>query len=88
MFQNVNEYFDELQNNPNREKPVVEYVLSGMNKIEVGRAAYIHVFGHPAAYLDKAHYVITSPVVSYDEETGDLETRNTKYVLKKVDKAV
>lgn len=36
MFQNVNEYFDELQNNPNREKPVVEYVLARMNKVEVG----------------------------------------------------
>lgn len=88
MFHNSDEYFTELQNNPNREKPVVEYVSSGMNNIEVGRAAYIHVFGHPAAYLDKAHYVITSAVVSYDEVTGDLETRNTKYVLKKVDKTV
>lgn len=88
MFQNVNEYFDELQNNPNREKPVVEYTPAGITTIEVGRAAYIHVFGHPAAYLDKAHYVITSAVVSYNENTGDLETRNTKYVLKKVDKTV
>lgn len=86
MFQNVNEYFDELIKNPNREKPVVEYVLARMNKVEVGYPAYIHVFGHPAAYLDKAHYVITSAVVSYDENTGDFETQNTKYVLKKVDK--
>ena len=86
MFHNSDEYFTELQNNPNREKPVVEYVPSGMTTIEVGRAAYIHVFGHPAAYLDKANYVITSAVVSYDVNTGDLETRNTKYVLKKVDK--
>lgn len=82
MFQNVNEYFEELQNNPNREKPVVEYVPSGMTTIEVGCAAYIHVFGHPAAYLDKANYVITSAVVSYDEETGNFETINTKYVLR------
>lgn len=88
MFQNSDEYFDELRNNKNREKPVVEYVLARMNKVEVGYPAYIHVFGHPAAYLDKAHYVITSAVVSYDEESGDLETRNTKYVLKKVDKTV
>ena len=88
MFQNVNEYFEELQNNPNREKPVAEYTLARMSEIRVGYSAYIHVFGHPAAYLDKANYVITSAVVSYDENTGDLETRNTKYVLKKVDKTV
>lgn len=86
MFQNVNEYFDELIKNPNREKPVVEYTLARMGEIRVGYSAHIHTFGHPAAYLDKAHYVITSAVVSYDEESGDLETRNTKYVLKKVDK--
>lgn len=88
MFQNVNDYFDELQNNPNREKPVVEYTLARMSQIVVGCSARIHVFGHPAAYLDKAHYVITSAVVSYDEVTGDMETKNTKYLLKKVDKAV
>ena len=86
LFHNSNEYFDELQNNPNREKPVVEYVLARMNKVEVGYPAYIHVFGHPAAYLDNAHYVITSKVLSYDETTGSFETINTKYVLKKVDK--
>ena len=86
MFQNQNEYYDELQNNPTREKPVVEYVLARMSEIRVGYSAHVHTFGHPAAYLDKAHYVITSAVVSYDDNTGDLETRNTKYVLKKVDK--
>lgn len=88
MFQNVNEYFDELQNNPDREKPVVKYTPSGMKEIIVGSSAYIHTHGHPATYLDNAHYVITSKVLSYDETTGSFETLNTKYVLKKVDKIV
>ena len=86
MFQNVNEYFDELLNNPSREKPVVEYTLARMSGIRVGYSASIHTFGHPAAYLDNAHYVTTSVVLKYDDETGDFETLNTKYVLKKVDK--
>lgn len=86
LFQNVNEYFEELQNNPNREKPVVEYIPARMSGIRVGCSASIHTFGHPAAYLDNAHYVNTSEVLSYDDETGNFETRNTKYVLKKVDK--
>lgn len=88
MFQNVNEYFNELQNNPNREKPVVEYTPARMSGIVVGYSAHVHTFGHPASYLDNAHYVTTSGVVSYDEETGNFETLNTKYVLKKVDKTV
>lgn len=88
MFQNQNEYFDELQNNRNREKPVVEYLPAGDFPILVDERAYIFTYGHPAAYLDKAPYVITSAVVSYDKETGDMETLNTKYVLKKVDKTV
>ena len=88
MFQNVNEYFDELQNNPSREKPVVEYTLARMSEIRVGYSAHVHTFGHPAAYLDDAHYVNTSEVLEYDEVTGSFETLNTKYVLKKVDKAV
>lgn len=87
MFQNVNEYFDELRNNKSREKPVVEYLPAGDFPILVDERAYIFTYGHPATYLDKAPYVITSPVVSYDKNTGNFETLNTKYVLKKVDKA-
>ena len=88
MFQNETEYFDELIKNPTREKPVVEYLPVGDFPILVDERVHIITYGHPAAYLDKAPYVITSPVVSYDEETGDFETRNTKYILKKVDKVV
>ena len=87
MFQSQNEYFTELLNNPKREKPVVEYLPAGIGEILVGQRAKIFTYGHPAAYLDDAPWVNTSAVVSYDEATGDLETRNTLYVLKKkVDK--
>lgn len=83
MFQNNYEYLTELYNNPSRNKPTVEYTPTAMKEIVVGESAYIHVHGHPAEYLDDAPYTITSAVVSYDEVTGDLETRNTLYVLKK-----
>lgn len=41
MFQNSDEYFDELRNNKNREKPVVEYLPAGDVPILVDERAYI-----------------------------------------------
>ena len=85
MFQNQNEYYKELLDNPAREKPIVEYLPIDGITIEVGYRANVMTYNHPAAYLNDAPYVNTSMVVAYNSVTGDFETVYSKYVLKKFD---
>jgi hypothetical protein len=63
------------------EKPVVRYkgeVL--MNK--PGFPAFVTPIDHPnpEGLVSNTKQVLTSPVVSYDEKTGRLETLNTIYI--------
>lgn len=63
-----------------KDKPTVKFkMLSPLDKIVVGRRADVFAIDHP---LLGCQWVNTSTVMIYDEETGNFETRNTKYVLK------
>ena len=64
------------------EKAVVQYTPTAL-PIIVGEGASVVVYDHPSVELNYAPFVHTTRVVSYDEATGEFETRNTKYVLKK-----
>lgn len=68
-------------------KPTVHYTHA-LGLIEVGRNATLQgVLDHPDKENVSAehafhpyYYVTTSRVASYNPETGDFETQNTKYV--------
>ena len=64
------------------EKAVVQYTPT-MIPVEVGQSASVVTYDHPSAECNAAPFVRTTRVVSYDEGTGEFETRNSKYVLKK-----
>lgn len=64
-------------------KPVVEYVTSEYNFIKVDMSAYVIALNHPGNdnYRGGEGAVRTSTVISYDEDGGTFETRNTIYKL-------
>jgi hypothetical protein len=64
------------------EKPIVEYIPTALDII-VGERAYVKTVNHPFSDLNKAPFVMTTMVESYDVETGSFETKNSRYVLKK-----
>lgn len=64
-------------------KPVVRYKPVGGTEIEVGYRARVIPLDHPSPLIDNGYYASTSPVLSYDPETGNFETQNTRYVLDK-----
>ena len=59
-------------------KPIVHYTTL-WNTPEKGYSAVLTVVDHPATHLNNFPCVHTSYVVSYDKETGVIETRNTIY---------
>jgi len=63
-------------------KPTVEYTPTAL-PIVVGEHAHVVTYNHPFGQLNDAPWVMTTPVQSYDEETGTFTTRNSIYVLKK-----
>lgn len=78
-YKNQEEYFAAIQEP--RAKPIVNYHSIG--KIVKGQRAAVSTVDHPAGYLNESGIVWTSAVLSYDEATGDFETRNTFYKLVK-----
>lgn len=49
------------------------------DKIVVGGSAYIIPVNHPGPFVSNKDIAVTSEVMSYDEVTGEFETRNTIY---------
>lgn len=71
------------------EKPVVHYDRSpSMYWIQVGFSAHVTPLDHPnhleGHRVTNGLPIRTSTVLSYDEETGEFETQNTKYVPSQV----
>lgn len=63
------------------DKPTVTYDNSyEYTQIEVGYCAYVWPVDHPNCSNTKV--VMTSEVQSYDAESGEFETMNTKYIPK------
>ncbi len=60
-------------------KPVVQYITS-YGTIEIGEDASVFALDHPRLGKTK---VFTTTVLAYDAATGDFETLNTLYKLKK-----
>ena len=63
-------------------KPTVEYTPTEL-PIIVGERAHVVTDNHPAQFLNSQPFVMTTPVLSFDEGTGTFTTRNSIYVLKK-----
>lgn len=65
-------------------KPIVQYRREDGFFINVGKCAYVTPIDHPnhleAHSVTNGREVRTSTVLSYNKETGEFETRNTKYV--------
>lgn len=67
------------------EKPVVQYRVSPYTRIIVGDSAFVIPVDHPdTENVVNGVGALTSEVISYDTETGEFETKNTKYVIEKV----
>lgn len=58
-------------------KPTVKYRKSDAFIPQVGGRASFYVFDHPRFQNE---YVTTSTILSYDKDTGVVETLNTMYV--------
>jgi hypothetical protein len=64
-----------------QEKPVVIYNPKVLfTHIEEGTSAYVFPLDHPSSLVSNTAVVRTSKVISYNKETGEFETMNTKYV--------
>lgn len=77
-YQDEYEYAKDVLFNKERVKPVVHYTTR-WNNFEIGKSVTITTVDHPAGYLNQFPVVYTSAVVTFDEETGEFETRNTLY---------
>jgi hypothetical protein len=60
-------------------KPVVHYDPDKYVNIQVGYSAFVTPFDHPGEDVSNTKTVITSPVRTYDQSTGEFETLNTIY---------
>lgn len=62
-------------------KPIVHYKRSSDNYhyIKVGQSALVVPVDHPSPNVSNEDIVHTSTVISYDEQTGEFETKNTIY---------
>lgn len=60
-------------------KPVVHYDPNKYVNVQVGHSAFVTPFDHPGEDVSNTKTVITSPVRSYNKETGEFETLNTIY---------
>ena len=65
----------------NATKQVVRYSEIVPTHISEGSRVFLVPIDHPdSTNVTNGHFVTTSPVVSYEEETGIIETANTVYV--------
>lgn len=60
-------------------KPTVKY-RDGYG-IAVGGCACIIPIDHYSEYVSNGRYATTSTILSYDSNTGEFETMNTRYVM-------
>lgn len=79
QYNNELEYHESIYSLEPREKPVVHYSVL-WSDVEIGYSATLTPVNHPATYLNNYPCIYTSYVVSYDKETGRIETRNTIYL--------
>jgi hypothetical protein len=67
-----------------KEKKVVQYAVTPHTSIQVGMGALVSPVDHPdTENVTNGLHAFTSEVLSYDTETGEFETLNTKYVPQK-----
>jgi hypothetical protein len=66
-------------------KQTVHYVAADADifPIRVGYSAFVYPRDHTSSSVSNRKLSITSPVISYDETTGQFETLNSIYVLVK-----
>lgn len=65
-------------------KPVVQYRVTPFQHIVVGDGAVVVPVDHPdTERVTNGLAALTSEVLAYDPETGEFETKNTKYVVEK-----
>ena len=63
----------------NKSKPVVQYATASF--IRVGERADVVPVDHPDTFnVTNGEWASTSKVLSYDANTGEFETLNTRYV--------
>jgi hypothetical protein len=60
-------------------KPVALYDSTRPYKIEEGQSAIIFPITHYSDQVSLKKFILTTPVIDYDFETGDFETENTIY---------
>jgi hypothetical protein len=71
-----------------KEKQVVQYRVTPFQRIVEGDSAFILPLDHPdTENVSNGTFASTSTVLSYNPETGDFETKNTRYVQEKVAQA-
>ena len=59
-------------------KPIVRYTNLAVEP-EIGQSAFLTPIDHTSLRVTNGRIVRTSPVVQYDEATGNIETLNTIY---------
>lgn len=65
-------------------KKVVQYVVTPYTYIVVGESAVVVPVDHPdTEAVVNGMTALTSEVVSYNTDTGEFETKNTRYVVAK-----
>lgn len=65
-------------------KKIVHYNKHPLNRITINRPAVVWPIDHPdSRNVSNTKPVFTSPVLSYDEDTGEFETLNTIYKPKR-----
>lgn len=67
----------------NQSKPTVQYELGSLYVRGIGEGAWLVPVDHPSAdgyNLTNGRLATTSAIVSYNEVTGEVETKNTRYV--------
>lgn len=67
-------------------KPRVRYLSTQwtgdkiLYDVKVGANCYLFPIDHPSVLVSNESIVRTSPVLNFDEDTGEIETHNTIYV--------
>lgn len=66
-------------------KPVVTYKVTPHTQIVVGERAFVIPTNHPdEVNVENGRHAFTTEVVSYNTDTGEFETKNSRYVPESV----
>jgi hypothetical protein len=64
-----------------KEKQTVQYLISPYTNIVVGQRALVIPMDHPDTInVTNGVHAFTSEVIAYNSETGEFETRNSRYL--------